>query len=258
MNEPATYMTLGVLLVHAICGGIAARNAGPRDRDHVFWFLAGLGLGPVGLVWHFLVRDRRELRHPERRRWYEHPPVRYAARVLVSLPLLGVIYGVGLWLADEPTAPLLPVAGVFVVAWGFVTALTLGRLLLRYGTGPMAVARTVLDEAIRMKLALVFIVLLVLVLPILPFVLGGEEPLRYRVQSFLTYSLTATATLLSLMTIFLACRTLTREVEDKQLFTLAVKPISRTGFLFGKWLGIIVLNGVLLATAALAIYCFTR
>lgn len=135
--------------------------------------------------------------------------------------------------------------------------LALVRLALSRGSGVMGVARTLIDEALRLKIALVFMVLLLVLLPLLPFTVGTDDPVRYRVQQFLGYGHTLTAVLLSLMTIFLACWTLTSEVSDKQIFTIATKPIGRGSYLLGKWLGIVLLNGVLVTVASLAIYGFT-
>ena len=146
--------------------------------------------------------------------------------------------------------------GVAGLIWVFMLLLTLARWLLSFGAGPLGVARVVLDEAIRMKVALVFIVLLLVIIPILPMALDADDPLRYRVQTFLSWGLIVTMVLLSLMTIFLACATLANEIRDKQIFTITTKPVGRTTYLFGKWLGICTLNAVLLTVAATAIYAF--
>lgn len=150
--------------------------------------------------------------------------------------------------------------------WGFSlrTALLLGlavmalldlmRRALGWGGPIAAVARAVLAEAVRMKIAVVFIVLLVLVLPLLPAAMGADQPLRYRVQSFLAYSLGLSGFLLSLMTVLLACATLSEEVEQKQIFNTAVKPIARPAFILGKWLGIVCLNLLLTAAAGVTIH----
>lgn len=186
--------------------------------------------------------------------------VKHAQGLPVSLGLLvglgGVIYAITGTRPGE-SALALVVAGVWLAVWSFLLLLAVARQLLRRGPGPIGVARAVLEEAVRMKVALVFIALLLVVLPALPLTLGTDEPLRYRVQSFLSYSLAATGFLLSLMTIFLACGTLSWEIEGKQIFTTAVKPISRTSYLLGKWLGVVVLNAVLLTVAGGAIYGFT-
>ncbi|QNN22772.1 ABC transporter permease [Planctomycetales bacterium ZRK34] len=152
---------------------------------------------------------------------------------------------------------LLACFGITALICVFRLALGLIQYALRFGSGSLGVARTVLDEAIRMKVAVVFMALLLVIVPILPFVISGDEPLRYRVQSFLSYSLMLTSVLLSLMTIFLACGTLSNEITDKQIFITAVKPISRGAYLAGKWLGIVMLDAVLLTVAGAAIYGFT-
>ncbi|MBI1371086.1 MAG: hypothetical protein GC162_20850 [Planctomycetes bacterium] len=139
----------------------------------------------------------------------------------------------------------------------FLAILGLVRWLLKFGSGAMGVARTVIDEAIRMKLAVVFMALMLVTVPIMPFLQSADNPLHYRVQTFLTYSMFVTGLLLSLMTIFLACATLSSEITDKQIFTVAVKPVRRGTYLLGKWLGIVLLNAVLVTVAGLAIYFFT-
>ncbi len=149
---------------------------------------------------------------------------------------------------------LIGAAGLGVV---FVALLEGLRAGLRFGSGMLGVARTVVDEAIRMKVGMIFIALLLLAVPVLPFVLNPEEPLRYRIQTFLNYSLVTTGVLLSLMTIFLACATLSREISGKQIFTTAVKPISRPRYLLGKWVGITLLNLVLVVVSGAAIYGLT-
>ena len=140
--------------------------------------------------------------------------------------------------------------------WLFVIALAAVRLLLQFNWAPLGVARTVLAEALRMKIAMVFVIGLLLILPVLPFMIDPTEPVRYRVQTFLTYSLMAVTVLLGLMTIFLSCSSLSAEIAQKQIHTIVAKPIGRGAFLFGKWLGIALLNLVLLLVGGSAIYGF--
>jgi len=63
--------------------------------------------------------------------------------------------------------------------------------------------------------------------------------------------------MLSIMTVFVACQSLSKEVEERQIYTVATKPIPRWQFLLGKWLGLCVLNAGLLAICGGAIYLFT-
>lgn len=117
-----------------------------------------------------------------------------------------------------------------------------------------AVARKMIAEGIRMKIALVFIVMLAVIVPTLPAIMQGDGTLKGRVQTFLAYALSATGFLLSLLTIFLACASLAGEIRTKQIFMTASKPIARWQVLVGKWMGIVGLDALLLGVAATGIY----
>ncbi|MHC4441176.1 MAG: ABC transporter permease [Planctomycetota bacterium] len=118
-----------------------------------------------------------------------------------------------------------------------------------------AVARHMIAEGIRMKIALVFIGLIVIILPVMPFAISGDGvTLTSRVQSFLSYSLGSVGFLLSLLTVFLSCGSLANEIQMKQILMVVSKPIPRWHFFVGKWLGIGVLNGVILLMTGLTIW----
>lgn len=121
-----------------------------------------------------------------------------------------------------------------------------------------AVARNMIAEAIRMKVALVLLIILVAVIPMGPFVWEGDGTLKGRVQTFLTYSNILIIVLLSILTVFVACQSLSQEVAERQIYTVATKPIPRWQFILGKWLGLCILNAGLLTICGLSIYLFTR
>jgi len=148
--------------------------------------------------------------------------------------------------------------GVWALLVMFLGGLGLVRALLRPGWPVVAVARAVIDEAIRMKIALIFIVGVVLIVPVMPFLLDADERLSYRLQFFLTWALGLTSFLLSLMTIFLACGTVAADASRKHWHMTLVKPIRRVSYLAGKWLGIAMLNLVLLGVAGAGVYSFAR
>lgn len=188
-------------------------------------------------------------------RWREDPWVRRIGLLLaftfVAQLLATTCYVLG------STNGMIATLGIWAMAVLFVGGLLLMRLVLAPGHPVLGVARTLVDEAVRMKAPLVFLVVLVLIVPVLPFVLDPEDQLRYRIQTFLTWSLTATSALLSLMTIFLAVGTITGEVQNRQIFLTMTKPVGRASYLFGKWLGIAALNLVLVAVCGAGIYAFT-
>lgn len=121
-----------------------------------------------------------------------------------------------------------------------------------------AVAKHMIAEGVRKKIAISLLVVLVLVLPLLPFVASGDGTLRGRVQASMMYMLWVVSLILSLLTIFIACGSLTGEITSKQIHHIVTKPIPRWQFLFGKWLGIAVLDGVLLLVCGLLMYGMVR
>ncbi|NLX12937.1 MAG: ABC transporter permease [Phycisphaerales bacterium] len=121
-----------------------------------------------------------------------------------------------------------------------------------------AVARHMIAEGIRMKIALVFIAIIALLMLTLPFMVAGDGvTLKSRVQSFLSYALGAMTFMLSMLTVFLSCSALSNEIQNKQIFMVASKPIPRWHFFLGKWLGIATLNTMILLIAGLSIAGFT-
>jgi len=117
-----------------------------------------------------------------------------------------------------------------------------------------AVARVTIAEGLRMKLAIVFIGLLVVTLPALFLMAKGDGTIKGRVQMFLGYSIGLTGFYLSLLTIFFSCRTLANEIATQQIVILATKPVPRWQILMGKWLGIMILDVMLVAFAMLFTY----
>jgi ABC-type transport system involved in multi-copper enzyme maturation permease subunit len=139
----------------------------------------------------------------------------------------------------------------------FIGGMWLVRQALRGGHPIFGVASTVVAEAMRMRVPLVFLVLLTLAIPFLPFILA-EDQLRYQLQSFLSYALTSTSLLLSLMTLFLAVGSVANELKHKQAHLTLTKPVSRLHYLIGKWLGISLMNLVLVAITGMAIFAFAQ
>ena len=68
-----------------------------------------------------------------------------------------------------------------------------------------AVARLTLSEAIRRKVAIVFVVMMAVVLAGLPLVMKGDGTLAGQVSAYLAYSLSTLGFLLGMLTVFLAC-----------------------------------------------------
>jgi hypothetical protein len=188
-------------------------------------------------------------------RWRETPVVRKVALVVIASILAA------LWAGVMHTAGsrggLIATAGIYAMGLAFFLGLQGLRAVLAGGHPVLGVARTLVDEAVRMKLPLVFIIALVLFVPVLPISLDAADPLKYRIQTFLTWAMMAVGGLLSLMTVFLAVGTVTGEIGQRQIFLTLTKPVARWQYLLGKWLGIVSLNALLVLICGGAIYVMT-
>ncbi len=110
-----------------------------------------------------------------------------------------------------------------------------------------AIAWLTWKAALRFKLFLVIAALLVFAVVGLPLVIKDDGTAQGFTQIILTYTLSAITALLGLSTLWLACGTLARDIEECQIQVVATKPIARWQIWLGKWLGIVSLNAALLA-----------
>ena len=117
-----------------------------------------------------------------------------------------------------------------------------------------AVATNTIKQALRMKIAAVFILLLIVLLPVMGSVMTGDGTLKGRLQSFVSYGLSLTSLLLCLLTIVVSTYSLTSDFDQKQIYTVLTKPVRRFQFLIGKLLGVILLDLVLLVLFSALIY----
>ena len=117
-----------------------------------------------------------------------------------------------------------------------------------------SIARLTIAEAIRRKIAILFILIMAAVLATLPFVMKGDNTLTGRVQTFLAYSMSTLSFLLGMLTILLGCGSVALEIRSRQIYLTGTKPIHRWQILFGKWLGIVLLDAVLLGVGVGAVY----
>ena len=121
-----------------------------------------------------------------------------------------------------------------------------------------AVARHTFKQCLRMKIAGLFMMLLAVMLVALPFGMKGDGTLAGKIRSFISYGPGLTAVMLSLMTIFLSAAMVSADIRDKQIFSIATKPVPRWQYIFGRWLGLMLLNAMLLSIASVGIYSMTR
>src|SRR6185436_4886072 len=118
----------------------------------------------------------------------------------------------------------------------------------------LAIATLTWKAAFRFRLFWVLTALLLGSVVVLPLLLKDDGTARGFTQILLTYTLSVITTLLGFSTLWLACGTLARDVEECQMQMVAVKPIARWQIWLGKWLGLLMLNAALLALAGAGVF----
>ncbi|MDD5011239.1 MAG: ABC transporter permease [Phycisphaerae bacterium] len=120
-----------------------------------------------------------------------------------------------------------------------------------------AVAKNSFVSAMRMKVAVVFILLLSVLLPIMCLTSTGDNTVKGRAQSFISYGLGLTSFLLSILTIIASCYSLSSDIKHKQIYMVITKPIRRFELMLGKVLGVVLLDLMLLFVFSSIIYILT-
>jgi hypothetical protein len=149
-------------------------------------------------------------------------------------------------------------AGIGILTFTFMLLSRAALLLLNQSWQITAVAHTVLKEASRRGISMIFIVLLLAALPLLPLMLDPAAPLRYRIQTFMSLSLGFTFGIAAVMTLFFSCASVAFEIRDRQIWQLMTKPVARLNYLLGKWLGVVMLNGIILTIAGICTFTFIQ
>ena len=120
----------------------------------------------------------------------------------------------------------------------------------------IAIARTVLKETVRMRVFMAFMLLTFLTFSIFFALWLGSGTGRpdEKVQTLMSYGTSGIIVVLSLSTLFLSVATVTRDIKRCEIFTIATKPVSRLNYLFGKFVGIMTFNIVMLLAALAGMY----
>jgi ABC-type transport system involved in multi-copper enzyme maturation permease subunit len=195
----------------------------------------------------------------------------YLGLILVSALVVGPVYALSnsAWAARAHwstattwdkvlrNAAFLVSACVALTA-SFTASMQAARVLLSASHPVTAVARNALAEAVRMKISLVFIVVLIFLLAALPLLLDPHTPLRYRVQSFLQYGTGGTFWVIAVLVLFFSAASVAFEQRDRQIWQTMTKPVSAWEYVLGKWLGVSTLAAVLLAVCSSGVFIFTE
>jgi len=122
------------------------------------------------------------------------------------------------------------------------------------------IAMNLIREVFRMR-ALVVVLALVTICYTFVFALwlhNSTGRADEKIQTFLSYSLSAVSAMLSLLTIFISVVSIARDIKRKEIFTITTKPIDRFSYFLGKVRGVALLNFILLAIIGGTIYGISR
>lgn len=118
----------------------------------------------------------------------------------------------------------------------------------------LAIAVLSLRSAVRSKVVLVLLGLLLLAIVGLPLTVEGDGTPDGYVRVFLTYTLGAVQIILSLATLWAGCAAVAEDISGRQIQMLLTKPVSLYQVWLGKWLGLVLLNAILLGAGGALVF----
>ncbi len=122
----------------------------------------------------------------------------------------------------------------------------------------IAIAQLAIRAAIRSRLVLALLVLLLATILGLPAVVRGDGTPEGQARLVVGYTMGISSALLGMALLWAGALSLSREIQEKQLQLAAVKPVRAIEIWLGKALGLALLGGVLLAGASGATYASLR
>ncbi len=152
----------------------------------------------------------------------------------------------------------LAVAGMCILGFSYHLAVKLLLIVFQSPRQVSTVARGVLFESIRTRISISFLMILLILLPLIPIMLDPASPLRHRIQTLLSRSLGSTFGVAAFLTVFLCCATVAFEIRDRQIWQVLTKPVSKFGYLFGKWVGVLSINLAILSIASVSVFVYLQ
>jgi len=122
-----------------------------------------------------------------------------------------------------------------------------------------AVTRTMMIEVFRMKGLQLFLAIFTLAYTV-GFAYWLQSTggfVNEKVQTFISYSLATLMTILSFLTIFISIYSISRDLKNKDIYSITTKPISRGGYMFGKMFAMVLLNCFWLTISSVLIYAIS-
>lgn len=125
--------------------------------------------------------------------------------------------------------------------------------------GPLyAIAWVTVRSAVRSRLVACLLAALAVAAVAVPLTVGGDGTPLGDTAVPLAYGLNSAAFILAVATLWAACAAVSKDIEDRQIRLIAVKPVRAFTLWLGKWLGIVLLDALLLGLAGAAVYAVVR
>jgi hypothetical protein len=121
-----------------------------------------------------------------------------------------------------------------------------------------AIALLSLRNAVRSRVVVLLLVVLVLGVIGIPLTVKSDGTLVGYVQILVRYTLGFSMGVLLLATVWAGCAAVASEIQRRQIHLLVTKPVSGVQLWLGKWLGLVILNTVVLAVCAVVTYGLLR
>ena len=116
------------------------------------------------------------------------------------------------------------------------------------------IAAKVVQEAKKTKISWALCLVIIALLITFPFALKSDGSLKGQIQLTLKYSLIVTAISMYFISLFFAAISFSREIKFKQIYLLECKPVHRSQFFLGKFLGIALLNFIYLLIIGIVVF----
>lgn len=122
----------------------------------------------------------------------------------------------------------------------------------------LAIAMQTVRAAIRSRVLLSLVFVLLLAVTGLPLTIKGDGTLGGHVQILLDYTLTFAAVIISIAAVWTGCAAISADLEDRTLLLVMAKPVRSWELWVGKWLGLLAINAVLLGLSGAVTYGLLR
>ncbi len=117
----------------------------------------------------------------------------------------------------------------------------------------ISIATLTVKQAVRSRLLPALAVALPAIAVLIILTIKGDGTTAGQISIAIKYSFAIILMLLAVSTLWSGCASISREIEDKQIRLIAVKPTHKHEIWFGRWIGWIAINAILLTICGITI-----